>query len=173
FLSFQLLLWATLRFRQRGATLAVFVTAAIALWRIVEGAAPVGLADPTAAVEAFQALFGFVGVSLLIVAATTSERAVAEATLAERERLQGQMRKALDRERDAASELRSLDQMKTTFLHAVSHDLRTPLASILGLAVTIQRDDIDLPDAERRDMADRIAQNARKLDRLVSDLLDF
>ena len=166
FLVFPLLLWATLRFRQRGATLAVFVTAAIAHWRIVEGAAPVGLADPTAAVEAFQALFGFV------VAATTSERAVAEETLAERERLQEQMRKALDRERDAANELRSLDEMKTTFLHAVSHDLRTPLASILGLAVTLQRDDVQLVVDDRRDLAERIARSARKLDRLVSDLLD-
>ena len=148
------------------------MTAAIALWRIVEGAAPVGLADPTAAVEAFQALFGFVGVSLLIVAATTSERAVAEETLAERERLQEQMRKALDRERDAANELRSLDEMKTTFLHAVSHDLRTPLASIFGLAVTLQRDDVQLVVDDRRDLAERIARSARKLDRLVNDLLD-
>ncbi|HEX9298502.1 MAG TPA: MASE1 domain-containing protein [Actinomycetota bacterium] len=172
FLVFPLLLWATLRFRQRGATLAVFLTAAIALWRILEGAAPVGLSDPTAAVEAFQALFGFVVVSLLIVAATTSERAVAEETLAERERLQEQMRKALDRERDAANELRSLDEMKTTFLHAVSHDLRTPLASIFGLAVTLQRDDVQLVVDDRRDLAERIARSARKLDRLVNDLLD-
>src|SRR5439155_642294 len=111
---------------------------------------------PTTAVEAFQALFGFVGVTLLIVAATTSERAVAEETLAERERLQEQMRKALDRERDAANELRSLDEMKTTFLHAVSHDLRTPLASIFGLAVTLQRDDVQLVVDDRRDLAERI-----------------
>jgi signal transduction histidine kinase len=173
FLVFPLLLWATLRFRQRGATLAVFVTAAVALWRILQGAVPAGISDPTHAVEAFQALFGFVGISLLIVAATTSERAVAEETLSERERLEEQMRKALERERDAASELRALDQMKTTFLHAVSHDLRTPLASILGLSLTLERDDIELPGDERRDLAERISRNARKLDRLVSDLLDF
>jgi signal transduction histidine kinase len=173
FLVLPVLLWATLRFRQQGATLSVFVAAAIALWRILHGALPAGITDPTAAVEAFQALFGFVGVSLLIVAATTSERAVAEATLAAREQLQVQMRKALEREREAANQLRSLDEMKTTFLHAVSHDLRTPLASILGLAVTLQRDDLKLEAGEQRDLASRIARNARKLDRLVSDLLDF
>ena len=173
FLVFPLLLWATLRFRQRGATLAVFVAAMIALWQILDGSAPVTGTDLTAMVEAFQALFGFVGVSLLIVAATTSERVEVEGTLAARERLQEQTKRALEREREAADELRSLDELKTTFLHAVSHDLRTPLTSILGLAVTLQRDDLDLPLDDRRDLAARIARNARKLDRLVSDLLDF
>ena len=167
FLVFPLLLWATLRFRQRGATLAVFVAAMIALWQILDGSAPVTGTDLTAMVEAFQALFGFVGVSLLIVAATTSERVEVEGTLAARERLQEQTKRALEREREAADELRSLDELKTTFLHAVSHDLRTPLTSILGLAVTLQRDDLDLPLDDRRDLAARIARNARKLDRLV------
>jgi len=172
FLVFPLMLWATLRFRQHGATLSVAVTATIALWRVLHGALPAGVSDVTQTVEVFQALFGFVGVSLLIVAATTSERALAEATLAERERLHEQMARALEREHIAAEELRSLDEMKTTFLHAVSHDLRTPLASILGLAMTLQRHDAILPVEERLDMAERIARNARKLDRLVNDLLD-
>jgi signal transduction histidine kinase len=172
FLVFPLLLWATLRFRQHGATLAVALTSAVALWRILEGPLPPGVSDITHTVEAFQALFGFVGVSLLIVAATTSERALAETTLAERERLNEQMGRALAREQEAADELRSLDELKTTFLRAVSHDLRTPLASILGLAMTLQRHDLVLPAEERADLADRIARSARKLDRLVNDLLD-
>ena len=41
-------------------------------------------------------------------------------------------RDALEREREATQRLRSLDEMKNTFLQAVSHDLRTPLAAILG-----------------------------------------
>jgi signal transduction histidine kinase len=173
FLVFPLLLWATLRFRQHGATLSVAVTATIALWRILEGAMPAGVSDMTQTVEAFQALFGFVGVSLLIVAATTSERTLAETTLAEQERLHEQMAKALAREHEAAEELRSVDELKTTFLQAVSHDLRTPLASILGLAMTLQRHDAVLPARERLDLVDRIERSARKLDRLVNDLLDF
>ena len=63
--------------------------------------------------------------------------------------------------------------MKNTFLQAVSHDLRTPLAAILGLAVTLERDDIAMEAGEARDLAGRIAKNARKLDRLVADLLDM
>jgi two-component system sensor histidine kinase KdpD len=63
--------------------------------------------------------------------------------------------------------------MKDTFLQAVSHDLRTPLAAILGLAVTLERTDIDLETDDMRDLAGRIAANARKLDRMVTDLLDL
>jgi PAS domain S-box-containing protein len=80
---------------------------------------------------------------------------------------------ALQVERDAAERLRALDEMKNTFLQAVSHDLRTPLAAILGLAVTLERVDLELETDDSRDMAKRIAVNARKLDRMVSDLLDL
>jgi PAS domain S-box-containing protein len=76
-------------------------------------------------------------------------------------------------ERETAQRLRDLDDMKNTFLQAVSHDLRTPLAAILGLAVTMGRDDLEIDPAETRDMAQRIAINAKKLDRLVNDLLDL
>src|SRR4051812_23709172 len=39
---------------------------------------------------------------------------------------------ALERERAVAAALRSLDELRSTFLAAVSHELRTPLTSILG-----------------------------------------
>ena len=84
-----------------------------------------------------------------------------------------ELQRALDFERLTAERLRAEDEMKTTFLHAVSHDLRTPLAAILGLAVTLEREDLTLSGDESRDLAHRIAQNARRLDRMVSDFLDL
>ncbi|MBA3362963.1 MAG: GAF domain-containing protein [Actinobacteria bacterium] len=80
---------------------------------------------------------------------------------------------AFKREREAAQRLRMLDEMKNTFLEAVSHDLRTPLTSILGSALTLERTKLDLPGDEALDMVSRIAANARKLERLLSDLLDL
>jgi signal transduction histidine kinase len=80
---------------------------------------------------------------------------------------------AFKREREAAQRLRMLDEMKNTFLEAVSHDLRTPLTSILGSALTLERAKLDLPDDEALDLVGRIAANARKLERLLSDLLDL
>jgi PAS domain S-box-containing protein len=80
---------------------------------------------------------------------------------------------ALEIEREHAARLREVDELKDTFLQAVSHDLRTPLAAILGLAVTLEREDIDISSTEAHELAGRIATNARKLDRMVHDLLDI
>jgi PAS domain S-box-containing protein len=84
-----------------------------------------------------------------------------------------QLERELDVERLTAERLRTEDELKTTFLQAVSHDLRTPLAAILGLAVTLERDDLTLAPAEARDLAHRIAQNARRMDGMVADFLDL
>jgi PAS domain S-box-containing protein len=90
-----------------------------------------------------------------------TERKRAEETLVSSER----------REREAAERLRALDEMKNAFLAAVSHELRSPLTSILGLALTLQQQDI--PATDRADLLGRLATNARKLDRLLGDLLDI
>src|SRR5207244_4640817 len=90
-----------------------------------------------------------------------TERKRAEQALRRSERKYSE---AFKREREAAQRLRALDEMKNTFLEAVSHDLRTPLTSILGSALTLEqgRDGIEEKDAD--DLVHRIAANARKLE---------
>jgi PAS domain S-box-containing protein len=83
------------------------------------------------------------------------------------------LREDLERERAEAERLRVEDEMKNTFLQAVSHDLRTPLAAILGLAVTLDRHHESIGGAEIHDLTQRIASNARRLDRIVADFLDL
>ncbi len=83
------------------------------------------------------------------------------------------LRTALERERQASDQLRALDEMKDSFLVAVSHELRTPLTTILGIALTLVRDDVTFDPHETRDLLERLANNARKLDGLLSDLLDL
>ena len=80
---------------------------------------------------------------------------------------------AFHREREATHRLRALDEMKNTFLEAVSHDLRTPLTSILGSAVTLEKSGMDIAREDALDLLQRIASNARKLERLLGDLLDL
>ena len=99
-----------------------------------------------------------------------TERKLAEQTLVRSER---QYSEAFRREREAAQRLRALDDMKNTFLEAVSHDLRTPLTAILGSALTLQQARLSLPQPDALDLVDRIAANARKLERLLGDLLDL
>ena len=84
-----------------------------------------------------------------------------------------EVRRALELEREAAGRLRALDQMKNTFLDAVSHELRTPLAAIVGIGLTLEHKADDLADADRSDLYTRLVANARKLDRLLNDLLDL
>lgn len=83
------------------------------------------------------------------------------------------LRRAYEREHQAADRLRALDEMKNAFLAAVSHELRTPLSSVLGYALTLERPEISLPPEEQKEMMHRLAINARKLERLLSDLLDL
>ena len=83
------------------------------------------------------------------------------------------LRRALDRERQAARELRALDELKNTFLDAVSHELRTPLATVIGIALTLKRAGPNLAEEDTVDLVDRLVANAGKLDRLLGDLLDL
>jgi signal transduction histidine kinase len=93
--------------------------------------------------------------------------------ITELKRAEEELNTTLHREQEVSERLRALDEMKNTFLQAVSHDLRTPLAAILGLAITLEREEIELEPLEVRELASRIAFNSRKLDRMVSDLLDL
>jgi PAS domain S-box-containing protein len=80
---------------------------------------------------------------------------------------------ALERERAAAEHLRTLDELKSGFLQAVSHDLRTPLASVLGISLTLQRGRGLLSPDDTDDLLGRLAANARRLDRILTGLLDL
>jgi PAS domain S-box-containing protein len=85
---------------------------------------------------------------------------------------QEELSRALTTEREATDRLRALDEMKNTFLQAVSHELRTPLTQVLGIALTLQHKDLNLSDQQEDDFLAGLVKAARKLDGLLSDLLD-
>jgi signal transduction histidine kinase len=93
--------------------------------------------------------------------------------ITERKDAEEKLEQAWQREMEAGHRLRALDEMKNTFLEAVSHELRTPLTTILGSALTLEREDVELDRQEVRDLVRRMASNARKLNTLLSDLLDL
>jgi len=84
-----------------------------------------------------------------------------------------EMKSALEREREVTQRLRALDEMKNTFLDAVSHELRTPLAAIVGIGITLEQKGDSLATQDRDDLYTRLVVNARKLNRLLDDLLDL
>lgn len=65
------------------------------------------------------------------------------------------------------------DEMKSAFLSAVSHELRTPLTVVMGAAATLKTHGEALSDEQHTQFIDRLDQQARKLNRLLGDLLDL
>jgi two-component system, OmpR family, sensor histidine kinase KdpD len=72
-----------------------------------------------------------------------------------------------------ADVLRRASDLKTALLNAVSHDLRTPLASILASAGSLLQKDVEWSEEDREGSAREIVQEARRLDRIVGNLLDL
>jgi PAS domain S-box-containing protein len=69
------------------------------------------------------------------------------------------------------TEERALEQLKSDFVSTVSHELRTPLAAIYGAAMTLQREDVDLNEAQEAGMLEVIAGESERLARIVNDIL--
>jgi two-component system, OmpR family, sensor histidine kinase KdpD len=63
------------------------------------------------------------------------------------------------------------ERLRTALLNSVSHDLRTPLVTIIGAAGHLA--DSDLPADARRDLAENIREEGERLDRYVQNLLDM
>lgn len=83
---------------------------------------------------------------------------------------------AQERLRQQANEaevLRRSNELKNALLDAVSHDLRTPLSSIIASAGSLRQRDVDWNDAERQEFASTIEQEAERLNRIVGNLLDL
>jgi two-component system sensor histidine kinase KdpD len=72
-----------------------------------------------------------------------------------------------------AEVLRHTDELKTSLLNAVSHDLRSPLASIIASAGSLRQTDVQWTDAERAEFVEAIEQQAARLSRIVGNLLDL
>ncbi|HLI08223.1 MAG TPA: ATP-binding protein [Ktedonobacteraceae bacterium] len=86
-------------------------------------------------------------------------------TLVERSRLQ--------RENLRIAVLQRIDAMRMALLSSVSHDLRTPLTSIKAAASSLLQSDVQWDEETRRGFAQTIEQEADRLNRLVSNLLDM
>jgi len=73
---------------------------------------------------------------------------------------------------EEARVLSEVDRQRTSLLAAVSHDLRTPLASIKAAASTLRQPDIALGDGDRAALLATIEESTDNLDAIVTNLLD-
>jgi two-component system, sensor histidine kinase len=94
--------------------------------------------------------------------------------ITERQRLEDELRQALAQERETAARLQHSDWIKNTFLDAVSHDLRGPLAALKAATTVLGLDaaQASLSVEQRRGYLARMDEAVAKMRRLLDDLLD-
>jgi len=146
FIIFPFIVWAALRFGQRGTTATIIVASAIAIGGILQhvGVSSIALVNHDLVVLQFFMII-MTATGLLLAAA-----------VAEREEI--------------AKELRIANHRKDNFLALLSHELRNPLAPIISAAHTLQLPTIGAE--RRREAQDIIIRHADHMTHLVDDLLD-
>jgi signal transduction histidine kinase len=154
FVVFPLILWAALRFDQRGVTTTTFLVSLLAIAGTARGLGPFAqgtLHERLTYLHAFTLSFA---VTALVLGAVISERRQAQAAL-----------------RDAVV-------ARDEFLSVASHELRTPLGALvlqLGTAQRLAHGEPSDGDRSRPRLADRIDKSVRasdRLARLLDNLLD-
>jgi PAS domain S-box-containing protein len=85
--------------------------------------------------------------------------------------VESDLKDALEREHAQADRLRSADELKNTLLHTLSHDLKGPITAVLAATSALKRPDVT--EIERAELLDGMAVRARRMDRLLGDLLDL
>jgi signal transduction histidine kinase len=78
-----------------------------------------------------------------------------------------------ERQQQVVERLRVLDEVKTVFLATASHELRTPVTAIVGFSALLLDEWDDLDVSQGRLFLERVLSNARELEALIEQLLDF
>ncbi|MGA8296462.1 MAG: ATP-binding protein [Acidimicrobiales bacterium] len=69
--------------------------------------------------------------------------------------------------------LLQVDTWRSALLGAVSHDLRTPLASVKAAVSDLRNEAVELSESDRAELLELVETQADRLDRLVANLLDM
>ena len=88
-------------------------------------------------------------------------------------RLSRAFRAMVMRLREQVQRVRRMDATRREWVASISHDLRTPLTSLMGHLETVQLRGEQMTDAERERFLEVVMQNAKHLDRLSASLFDF
>ena len=80
--------------------------------------------------------------------------------------------RAYEAERSAVAELRRLSSLRADFVSMVSHELRAPMASVIGCAQTLNRRWRELTPEQRESFLSLIESETSRLSDLVGDVLD-
>jgi len=184
FLVLPFLLWLAFRFELIVAIAGVLATSLISIYFTTQSSGPFVLLEAHNSMLLLQIFIGVISISTLILSATVKERLEVQRQLEEfNENLEAMVEdrtKALNEEvttrRTAEGKLQrtnhELSKRNTeldNFVYSVSHDLRAPIASVLGL-INLARMD---KDTAMKDMyLDMINKSALQQDHFIKEILD-
>jgi signal transduction histidine kinase len=151
-----ILLWAAIRFGQRGATTAVLCAATVALISAAMGAGPFTMLALNDRLLPLQTFMAIVAATCLIISATIAERQIANLEA---------------HEAGTAAEL--ANSAKTQFLRVMSHELRTPLNAIQGFTELLNTGVYGPLNEKQTDAVKRIEQNEKNLLNIINEMLGF
>ena len=80
---------------------------------------------------------------------------------------------SMQREMEAAQQLRALDRSRHTLLRTLSHDLREPITAFIGGTSTLEHHGEELSPAERAGILSSMRERAQKMNEVITHLLDL
>jgi len=151
-----LLLWAAIRFGQRGATTSVLCVSVTAIVATVLRHGPFVRPELNDGLMLLQTFMAIVAATCLLFSAAIAERRIAD---------QGMRRAQLDAE--------AANNAKSQFLRIMSHELRTPLNAIQGFAELLETGVYGPLNEKQADALKRIEKNEKDLLALINEMLGF
>jgi len=91
----------------------------------------------------------------------------------QRKKTEDELREALAKLRLANEELEHLDQLKDVFLSNVSHELKTPMISVMGYIGMILKEKVGSLSEQQRKFLELSYKNLLKLEKRIDDLLEL
>ncbi|HEY0741799.1 MAG TPA: MASE1 domain-containing protein [Chryseosolibacter sp.] len=184
FLLIPVLLWLAFRFELAVAMSFVLLIALSSIFISVRGYGPFWLDDPSHSIILLQVFITVISVSTIVLSATVRERRIAEKKLQEfngtleasvQERTKAlneeiaTRKKAEEKLQRTNEELSKRNTELDNFVYSVSHDLRAPIASVLGLTNLAKMDD----NSAMKDVyLDMIHKSADQQDHFIREILD-
>jgi signal transduction histidine kinase len=184
FLVLPFLLWLAFRFELLVAIAGVLTTALVSVYYTTINNGPFVLSTPDDSMLLLQIFIGVISISTLILSATVKERIDVqyqllefnenlEAMVAERTRALNEeittRRTVEEKIQRTNQELSKRNTELDNFVYSVSHDLRAPIASVLGLINLARKDQ----EATMKDMyLDMIHKSALQQDHFIKEILD-
>ena len=185
FLVVPFLLWLGFRFNLQITGTGILIVAFVAIFFTIKGTGPFYLYSEDSSLLLVQIFTGIISISTIILYATVYERTVAQkAMLKFNENLESMVkertkelneevqirRKTEEKIKISNRKLRKANIELDNFVYSVSHDLRAPIASVLGL-VNLAKKEKDVEMMQKYLLM--IAQSAEQQDTFIKDILDL